>query len=62
MRAYIDARRDKDTPPAFEAPGNIVFLTVDKASGAVVPPDTPGAISEAFISGTQPGAASAFAR
>jgi penicillin-binding protein 1A len=62
MRAYIDARPDKDTPPAFEAPGNIVFLTVDKGSGAVVPPDTPGAISEAFISGTQPGAASAFAR
>ncbi len=59
MRAYIDARPDKDTPPEFEAPGNIVFLTVDKGSGAVVPPNTPGAITEAFIAGTQPGAAAA---
>jgi hypothetical protein len=43
------------------APGNIVFLPVDKASGAVLPPEAPGAISEAFIAGTQPGANS-FAR
>ncbi len=56
MRAYIDGRPDKDDPPQFDAPGNIVFLAVDKASGAVVPADTPGAITEAFISGTQPGA------
>jgi penicillin-binding protein 1A len=63
MRAYIDARPDKTDPPQFEAPGNIVFLSVDKSSGAIVPPDTPGAITEAFIAGTQPGAAAAaFAR
>jgi penicillin-binding protein 1A len=63
MRAYIDSRADKDDPPRFEAPGNIVFLSVDKGSGAVVAPDTPGAITEAFIAGTQPGAAAAaFAR
>jgi len=56
MKAYIDGRPDKDNPPKFEAPGNIVFLSVDKSSGAVMPPDTPGAITEAFIAGTQPGA------
>jgi penicillin-binding protein 1A len=56
MKAYIDARPDKDQPPAFSAPGNIVFLTVNKSNGTVLPPDTPGGISEAFISGTQPGA------
>src|SRR5436309_5432722 len=56
MKAYIDGRPDKDVPPEFEAPGNIVFLPVEKVTGAVLPPDTPGAISEAFIAGTQPGA------
>jgi penicillin-binding protein 1A len=56
MRAYIDGRPDKDDPPEFEAPGNIVFLAVDKSNGAVLPADVPGSIHEAFISGTQPGA------
>jgi penicillin-binding protein 1A len=56
MKAYIDARPDKDDPPQFEAPGNIVFLAVDKSNGAVLPSDMPGSINEAFISGTQPGA------
>ena len=56
MRAYIDSRSDKDDPPQFEAPGNIVFLAVDKSNGALLPAETPGAIHEAFISGTQPGA------
>jgi penicillin-binding protein 1A len=56
MKAYIDARPDKDEPPAFEPPGNIVFLQVDKATGAVLPPDAPVSIHEAFIAGTQPGA------
>ena len=55
MQAYIDARPDKNQPPQFAAPGNIVFLAVDKSNGAVLPPETPGAINEAFISGTQPG-------
>jgi penicillin-binding protein 1A len=58
MRSYIDARPDKDDPPQFDVPGNIVFLSVEKGSGAVVPP----AITEAFIAGTQPGANAAFAR
>jgi penicillin-binding protein 1A len=56
MKAYIDGRSDKDDPPDFAAPGNIVFLAVDKGNGSVLPAETPGAIREAFISGTQPGA------
>jgi len=56
MKNYIDGRSDKDDPPEFAAPGNIVFLAVDKGNGSVLPAETPGAIHEAFISGTQPGA------
>jgi penicillin-binding protein 1A len=56
MNAYISARPDKDSPPDFEAPGNIVYLTVDQATGAVLPQGTAGGFSEAFIAGTQPGA------
>jgi len=56
MKAYIDGRPDKDDPPEFPAPGNIVFLNVDQSNGAIVSPDTPASIREAFISGTQPGA------
>jgi penicillin-binding protein 1A len=55
MKAYIDGRPDKENPPKFEPPGNIVFLAVDRASGVVTGGDSEGAISEAFISGTQPG-------
>jgi penicillin-binding protein 1A len=58
MKAYIESRPDKEHPPEFEAPGNIVFLSVDKGTGAVTAPDAPGAITQAFISGTQPGATS----
>src|SRR6185503_2889516 len=60
MKAYIDGRPDKDDHPQFQAPGNIVFLAVDKSSGTVLPADAPNGISEAFISGTQPDA-NAFA-
>jgi membrane carboxypeptidase/penicillin-binding protein len=55
MKAYIDARPDKDSPPDFDAPGNIVFLAVDKSSGGVLANGGPEAIEEAFIAGTQPG-------
>ena len=55
MKAYIDGRPDKDDPPDFDPPGNIVFLPVDKSNGSVLPAGTQGAIEEAFISGTQPG-------
>jgi len=56
MKAYIDRRPDKLQPPPFPAPGNIVFLSVDKTTGTVQPADAHGSILEAFISGTQPGA------
>ena len=42
MRAYINTRGNRKEPPHFDAPGNIVFVTL--ASG----------ITEAFINGTQP--------
>ncbi len=42
MRAYVDAHGDRTNPPAFEAPGNIVFVALDSG------------ITEAFINGTQP--------
>jgi penicillin-binding protein 1A len=52
MKAWIG---DRTEPPAFEPPGNIVFVAVDKGSGEATTAGTPGAISEAFIAGTQPG-------
>jgi penicillin-binding protein 1A len=55
MKAYIDGRADRE-PPRFEAPGNIIFVSVDKSTGSVLPGGTPGGIDEAFIAGTQPGA------
>jgi len=55
MQNYIDMRPDKDNPPQFAAPGNIVFLSVDKSTGAILPSDAPDSITEAFIAGTQPG-------
>ena len=47
MKAYIDARGDRTQPPQFDAPGNIVFVTLDSG------------INEAFINGTQPQQAAA---
>jgi penicillin-binding protein 1A len=55
MKAYIDRYGDRRNPPVFEPPGNIVFESVDRASGLPVDPGTPGAINEAYIAGTQPG-------
>ncbi len=51
MKAWIGDRKE---PPKFDAPGNIVFVAVDR-SGTAAAAETPGAISEAFIAGTQPG-------
>src|SRR5690606_10257942 len=42
MRAHIDRHGDRANPPAFEAPGNIVFVTLENG------------VREAFINGTQP--------
>jgi penicillin-binding protein 1A len=52
FKAWMGTRKD---PPKFEAPGNIVFVPVDTATGAAVDASMPGAIEEAFIAGTQPG-------
>jgi penicillin-binding protein 1A len=52
MKAWIG---DRAEPPKFQPPGNIVFVSVDKGSGSAVEEGAPGAISEAFIAGTQPG-------
>jgi len=42
MRAYLDKNANRKAPPDFEAPGNIVFVTL------------PDGTLEAFINGTQP--------
>jgi penicillin-binding protein 1A len=42
MQAHIDHRGDRENPPQFDAPGNIVFVMLDTG------------ITEAFINGTQP--------
>jgi penicillin-binding protein 1A len=55
MKAYI-ARRGREKIPTFVAPGNIVFLAVDRGSGTPSDSsDAANAINEAFISGTEPG-------
>ncbi|MBP7778739.1 MAG: PBP1A family penicillin-binding protein [Acidobacteria bacterium] len=53
MRAWLEDR-DREHPPEFDAPGNIVFLPVDRHTGQPVDDGTPQAITEAFITGTQP--------
>jgi penicillin-binding protein 1A len=53
MKDYI-ARRGREKVPSFSAPGNIVFVSVDKSTGAPAVDGVPG-ISEAYIAGTQPG-------
>ncbi|MCX6543589.1 MAG: PBP1A family penicillin-binding protein [Acidobacteria bacterium] len=55
FKSYIDRQGDRNNPPRFDAPGNIVFMAVDPATGLPVNPETPGAINEAYIAGTQPG-------
>ncbi len=50
FKAWIGTRT---SGPAFEAPGNIVFVNVDRNTGE--PMEQPGGLNEAFIAGTQPG-------
>jgi penicillin-binding protein 1A len=52
FKTWIGDRKD---PPSFQAPGNIVFIPVDKITGAIAAAGQPGALDEAFIAGTQPG-------
>lgn len=58
MRAYLDTVPDRDAPPAFEPPGNVVFVAVDRRTGQ--PSRSEHAITEAFINGTQPAADGRF--
>jgi len=53
MKSYLDLYADREHPPTFDPPGNIVFMTIDRDTGQ---PSDGGdrVISEAFISGTQP--------
>ncbi|MEZ5284417.1 MAG: penicillin-binding transpeptidase domain-containing protein [Vicinamibacterales bacterium] len=59
MKDYLDLYGDRENPPEFDAPGNIVFMTVDRSTGEPVPDGSENAISEAFLSGTQPAATAA---
>ncbi len=52
MKAHIGTRTDK---PEFVAPENIVFVPIDRATGSLTTSQTPGALTETFIAGTQPG-------
>ena len=52
MKNYIAARGDRENPPQFEPPGNIVFMPVSRETGEAV--EAGNGINEAFISGTQP--------
>ncbi len=54
MRDYLDLRVDREQPPTFDAPGNIVFMAVDRTTGNPVEEGSPNALTEAFLSGTQP--------
>jgi penicillin-binding protein 1A len=51
MKARLE-QRGRDPKPEFAVPGNIVLVTVERATGA--PTAGEGAITETFIAGTQP--------
>ncbi len=58
MREYLDLYhpdRKEGERPRFEPPGNIIFMPVDRRTGEPTSVDAVGAVTEAFISGTQPG-------
>ena len=50
----LPAGRDRENPPAFEPPANIVFVPVNRHTGQPVDAGATDAIQEAFITGTQP--------
>jgi len=54
MKAYIDLYGDRENPPKFDSPGNIVFMTVNRETGEPVAGEGEGTVNEAFLSGTQP--------
>lgn len=54
MKVYIELYGNRENPPKFESPGNIVFMPVDRNTGEPVSGTTEAVVNEAFISGTQP--------
>jgi penicillin-binding protein 1A len=54
MKGYIDLYGNRENPPSFDPPGNIVFVPVDEKTGDFANEGTTHIINEAFISGTQP--------
>ena len=54
MKDYIELYGNRDNPPTFESPGNIIFMPVNHETGEPVGAEGPGVVNEAFISGTQP--------
>jgi penicillin-binding protein 1A len=54
MKVYIELYGDKENPPTFDPPGNIVFMPVDRMTGEPASGEGEGVVNEAFISGTQP--------
>jgi penicillin-binding protein 1A len=58
MKEYLDLYhpdRKANERPRFEPPGNIIFMPIDRHTGEPTTADAEGAVTEAFISGTQPG-------
>jgi penicillin-binding protein 1A len=54
MAVYIDTYGNRENPPKFEPPGNIVFMPVDRYTGEPASSEASAIVNEAFISGTQP--------
>ncbi len=54
MKVYIDLYGNRENPPKFESPGNIVFMPVDRYTGEPASGESGALVNEAFISGTQP--------
>ena len=52
---YIASRADQPAPPQFQAPGNIVFVPIDRSTGAATTQESAATITETFIAGTEPG-------
>jgi len=54
MKTYIEVYGNRENPPKFESPGNIVFMPVDRNTGEPASGESASVVNEAFISGTQP--------
>ena len=58
MKEYLDRYhpdRKEGERPVFESPGNIIFMPIDRRTGEPTSAEAEGSVTEAFISGTQPG-------